>query len=327
MDNALLDVEQKTKELQALETKFSALAKTSTSVNATALSMALNAVVDTPSDSGVPVYRDSFFRTEYLARNPSQESRLQKLKAAIDELVRIFNDRNNLLLNPKQAHVINSCLKLHGSLCAPEMMSFHETLMRFFRTNFHDEILRLPPEPQPELDEDTNGPGQSGYEAPEEWNRLRSNSTIIPLNGTGVQQIPTTTIGQPSFYIPPLAFGQVPGAGIPAPPPTPGGSRFYHGPSQTQTVLQRNLARLTKYGMSSITSGPGDRSERAERTVASEIDGTSQGGSILNLGTNIAPMSSRASVQATARDVASTISAATKSRISRMGSFSWRRNP
>lgn len=210
-------------------------------------------------------------------------------------------------------------------------MSFHETLMRFFRTNFHDEIQRLPPEPQPELDEEINGQGQttvrSGYEGAEDWaGRLRSNSTTIPINGTSVQQIPTTMIGQQSFYIPPLAFGQVPGAGIPAPPPTPGGSRFYHEPGQNQTPLQRNLARLTKYGMSSITSGPGDRSERAERTVASEIDGTSQGGSILNVGTGMAPMSSRASVQATARDVASTISAAAKSRISRMGSFSWRRN-
>lgn len=210
-------------------------------------------------------------------------------------------------------------------------MSFHETLMRFFRTNFHDEILRLPPEPQPELDEDANEPGQiatrPGYNGADEWPaRLRTNSTTIPLNGSGVQQIPTTMIGQQSFYIPPLAFGQVPGAGIPAPPPTPGGSRFYHEPGQTQTPLQRNLARLTKYGMSSITSGPGDRSERAERTVASDIDGTSQGGSIVNVGAHMAPMSSRASVQATARDVASTISAAAKSRISRMGSFSWRRN-
>lgn len=88
LDNALLDVEQKTKELQTLETKFSALTKTSTSINATALSMALNTVVDTPSDSGVPIYRESFLRTEYLARNPSQEPLLQKLRAAIDEQVR-----------------------------------------------------------------------------------------------------------------------------------------------------------------------------------------------------------------------------------------------
>lgn len=51
--------------------------------------MALNAVVDTPSDSGVPVYRDSFLRTDYLARNPSQEPLLLKLRNAIDELVSV----------------------------------------------------------------------------------------------------------------------------------------------------------------------------------------------------------------------------------------------
>lgn len=88
LDNAIMDVETNTKELQALETKFSALSKTATTFNVTALSMALNAVVDTPPDSGVPVYRDSFLRTEYLARNPSQEPLLQKLRAAIDEQVR-----------------------------------------------------------------------------------------------------------------------------------------------------------------------------------------------------------------------------------------------
>ena len=49
--------------------------------------MALNTVVDTPADSGVPVYRDSFLRTDYLARNPAQEPLLMKLRVAIDELV------------------------------------------------------------------------------------------------------------------------------------------------------------------------------------------------------------------------------------------------
>jgi dedicator of cytokinesis protein 3 len=49
--------------------------------------MALNAVVDTPPDSGVPVYRDSFLRTDYLARNPAQEPLLMKLRVAIEDLV------------------------------------------------------------------------------------------------------------------------------------------------------------------------------------------------------------------------------------------------
>ena len=88
LDSALLDVETRNKELAGLETKYSALAKTQANVSATALAMALNAAVDTPPESGVPVYRDAFFRTEYLARYPEVEPQLQKLKAAIDEQVR-----------------------------------------------------------------------------------------------------------------------------------------------------------------------------------------------------------------------------------------------
>lgn len=319
LDNALLDVEQKTKDLQALETKFSALAKTATAFNATALSMALNSVVDTPPESGVPIYRDSFLRAEYLALNPSHEPLLQKLRAAIDE----------------QTRVIDRCLKLHGTLCAPEMMSFHDTLMRFFRTNYHDEIQRLPAETISELEEDTSTTGQTalsrnGYNGTNinEWpgHHVRSNS--ISTLGIG-SQTATAVVGQAGFTIPPLAFGQVPGAGIPPPPPTPGGSRIFTENTRMQTPLQRNLARLTRYGMSSITSGPGDRPLQPERTAATtELDATSQQGSTINVGhshMNMAPASSRASVQATARDVASSISAAAKSRISRMGSFSWRR--
>ncbi|KIM29799.1 hypothetical protein M408DRAFT_328621 [Serendipita vermifera MAFF 305830] len=314
IDNALLDVEQKTKELQTLETKFSALSKTSSVMNVTALSMALNAVVDTPADSGVPIYRDSFLRTDYLARNPSQEPLLQKLRTAIDE----------------QTRVIDRCLKLHGNLCAPEMMSFHETLLRFFRQNYHDEIQRLPQETISEIDEDVelngrNGVRRSLYETAggiDGWSGQDHGRTGSISNGA--QPMQTTVVGQATFTIPPLAFGQVPGAGIPPPPPTPSASRFLTDSGRNQTPLQRNLARLTRYGMSSITSGPGDRVGHGERNVMSEIDATSQQGSMINVG-NQPVISSRVSVQATARDVASSISAAAKSRMSRMGSFSWRR--
>ena len=214
-------------------------------------------------------------------------------------------------------------------------MSFHDTLTRFFRTNFHDEIQRLPTDASADLDPDIVAKSQSrlsrsGYEGGGigEWgeSRVRANSIALSVNGTSGSQGMTTLVGQGSFMIPPLAFGQVPGAGIPGPPPTPGGSRFLAEPPRQQTPLQRNLARLTRYGMSSITSGPGDRPSMPDRNIASDVDATSQQGSMINVGNGPGLAgSSRASVQATARDVASTISAAAKSRISRMGSFSWRR--
>lgn len=46
--------------------------------------------------------------------------------------------------------MIDSCLKLHGQLCPPEMLAFHATLEKFFRKNFADEILRLSVDPSPE---------------------------------------------------------------------------------------------------------------------------------------------------------------------------------
>lgn len=239
--------------------------------------------------------------------------------------------RNFLTSVSCQARVIDRCLKLHGALCAPEMMSFHETLMRFFRTNFHDEIQRLPTETSSILEEDVSAAEQGslsraaydGVVGIGDWSdgNLRTNSIS---NGSANQHVATAFVGQGAFMIPPLAFGQVPGAGVPPPPPTPGGSHFLADSGRQQTPLQRNLARLTRYGMSSITSGPGDRPGQPDRTMTSEVDATSQQGSMINVGaTGVVNSSSRASV--TARDVASTLSAAARSRISRMGSFSWRR--
>jgi dedicator of cytokinesis protein 3 len=199
--------------------------------------------------------------------------------------------------------------------------------MRFFRTNFQDEIQRLPADSTSVLDEDVSARGQGGLSrgydtgvvGVGDWSEQHVRANSIS-NGSTTQQPSTTLVGQASFMIPPLAFGQVPSSGVAAPPPTPGSSHFLPDGGRYQTPLQRNLARLTRYGMSSITSGPGDRTGLPDRTLTSEIDATSQQGSMINVGAGMVPTSSRVS---TARDVASTFSAA-KSRISRMGSFSWR---
>lgn len=46
--------------------------------------------------------------------------------------------------------MIDSCLKLHGRLCPPEMLAFHATLEKFFHKNFAEEVQRLPVDPTPE---------------------------------------------------------------------------------------------------------------------------------------------------------------------------------
>ncbi|GAW01788.1 cytoplasmic protein [Lentinula edodes] len=111
VENALSEVEMKTKELSALKLRYENVAKTTQEVSTNALSMALNSAVDTPLNTGISAYRHMFFNP---ARNPDQAELVEKLRGAIDE----------------QVQIINSCLRLHGSLCPSEFIPFHETLER-----------------------------------------------------------------------------------------------------------------------------------------------------------------------------------------------------
>lgn len=49
--------------------------------------MALNAIVDTPSTQGVPMYRNAFLGADYMAVNPDKAGIIKRLEVAIDELV------------------------------------------------------------------------------------------------------------------------------------------------------------------------------------------------------------------------------------------------
>lgn len=87
LENALNEVEQKTKELAALNMKYQALAKTSQLVSTNALAMSLNSAVDAPLNTGIASYRQMFFGPDYVARNPERAEHVDKLRAAIDEQV------------------------------------------------------------------------------------------------------------------------------------------------------------------------------------------------------------------------------------------------
>jgi dedicator of cytokinesis protein 3 len=87
VDNALYEVEQKTKELTVLETKYQSLAKTSQDVPTNALAMSLNSVVDAPLNTGIAAYRQQFFTPEYAARNPDRAEMVARLRSAVDEQV------------------------------------------------------------------------------------------------------------------------------------------------------------------------------------------------------------------------------------------------
>jgi dedicator of cytokinesis protein 3 len=88
IDVALNEVEEKTKQLSQMHTKFDILSKIDAVSSTNALSMALNEVVDVGQNTGVSLYRDIFLTTDYVQRHPAQGEAILKLRQAIDQLVR-----------------------------------------------------------------------------------------------------------------------------------------------------------------------------------------------------------------------------------------------
>jgi dedicator of cytokinesis protein 3 len=89
VENALLDVEQKNKELNALNMKYSTLAKTAQVASTNPLCMALNGVVDAPAGGGIESYRSLFLTHNYITSHPERKEFIDKLRAAVDEQVRV----------------------------------------------------------------------------------------------------------------------------------------------------------------------------------------------------------------------------------------------
>ncbi|UZJ54324.1 hypothetical protein CBS101457_003644 [Exobasidium rhododendri] len=130
IENAILDVENKVKELESLHVKFASLSKVMgkmANLNTNRLSMALNGAVDAPINGGIPTYKRAFFSTIYISNHPDEEALLFKLRTAVEN----------------QVSIIFLCLILHNTLCPVEMKPFHETLIGFFKQNFQEEIKRL----------------------------------------------------------------------------------------------------------------------------------------------------------------------------------------
>lgn len=88
VENALLEVVHKNKELNSLFMKYSTLAKAAQVVSTNPLSMALNGVVDTPAGGGIASYRTAFLTPEYVLNHPERSDFVNKLRVAVDEQVR-----------------------------------------------------------------------------------------------------------------------------------------------------------------------------------------------------------------------------------------------
>ncbi|KIK67093.1 hypothetical protein GYMLUDRAFT_37133 [Collybiopsis luxurians FD-317 M1] len=303
IENALSDVEARTKELSILLLRYQNLARTAQEVSTNALSMALNAAVDAPMNTGISAYRHMFFSPEFASRNPEQVELVEKLRTAIDE----------------QARTIESCLKLHRSLCSPEFVPFHETLEKFFRKNFREEIRRLGIDDvsdtltkSPSLRSHTTINAQSQYQS-SVYNASISRS--VSLSSARRLALPPLQLGR-TLSPPPLSPVS------PTQPEAPNGVL-------KQTPLQRHLAHLTRHGINGVSSGPGpiDMQNGSDSfSVESPHD------SFVNVGNGIHPLhaaqTSGASVtMSNFGGSLGSLSSSLKGRFSRFGSLNFgRRN-
>ncbi|KAI0268791.1 cytoplasmic protein [Gloeopeniophorella convolvens] len=286
IENALLDVEQKNKELDALSLRYSSLAKMAQVISTNPLSMALNGVVDAPAGGGTPSYRKTFLAPDYVTRHPDRIEFVEKLRAAVDQQVRI----------------IDSCLRLHGQLCPPEMLAFHETLEKFFRKNFHEEIQRLSFEIPPERGNALSLRHPDISYAPS----LVDAVSIVPSNSS----VSTT---RAPFSIPPL---QLPGSTI-TPPQSPIAS--ISGSNTQPTRLQKHIAHLAKHGMNGVSSGPGGTSDPGLARSETLSVGSPQG-SFVNVTGTAGPSAGNSGAS-----FVGSIGGSLKGRFSRFGSLSFGR--
>ncbi|KAI0321083.1 hypothetical protein OF83DRAFT_1168770 [Amylostereum chailletii] len=296
VETALQDVELKNKELSALNVRYSALAKTAQVISTNPLSMTLNGVVDAPLNGGVSSYRQVFLTRDYLETHPDREESVEKLRVAIDQ----------------QVQIIDSCLRLHGQLCPPEMLAFHETLEKFFRKNFSEEIRRLtfegPADQHPAvLGTRSRKPSTATTNAPYAPSTMNDAISIAPSSAS---------TSRAPYMIPPLQL-RTSIASLPSPP---AGMLDSTGASQTsgkQTPLQKHLAHLARHGMNGVASTPtpGENGASSDRmSVESPSD------SFVNVtGSNVPTASTSAA------SIVGSIGGSLRGRFSRLGSLSFGR--
>ena len=181
------------------------------------------------------------------------------------------------------------------------MLEFHETLERFFRKNYHEEIQRLSFEI----------PTTSSLSRPDHsyTSSLTDAPSIVPSSSSA-----STT--RAPFSIPPL---QLPGSHI-SPPQSPLAT-FVSSASQP-TRLQKHLAHLARHGMNAVASGPGEGVVDAGILRSDTLSVTSPQGSFVNV-TGAAPEPS--STTSGASIMGSISGSFKKGRFSRLGTLSFGR--
>ncbi len=153
-----------------------------------------------------------------------------------------------------QVKAIDECLKLHGLLCPPEFFQFHETLVKFFKKNFHDEIRRLTMDGMSDAlsslsrSQSQTAASSAHYASSSYEQSLRRS---VSSASTARFAIPPIQVGQPFNLTPPL--NSPIGDGSSATTNVNGAIQ-----SSKQTPLQRHLAHLARHGINGVSSAPGE---------------------------------------------------------------------
>jgi dedicator of cytokinesis protein 3 len=148
---------------------------------------------------------------------------------------------------------LETCLRLHGRVCPPEMLPFHETLESFFRKSFTPEIRRLAADGLSEFDY-ANSIAPSTVSN----NDLLSSVYPTPAQSSSKHSISSVSTSRAPFTIPPLQLGS--GISSPISPSLRSGRMssqdlFPETPSTARpTPLKRHLQHLAKHGLNGVSS-------------------------------------------------------------------------
>ena len=144
------------------------------------------------------------------------------------------------------------------------MLPFHETLEKFFRKNFQDEIRRLTAD---------DASDQLTISSPVSRNQgVPGASAQSNDQGSLTRSQSTTSTSRPPHVIPPLQVGYQPISPLPLSPMVTRGAMLASDPpaGSKQTPLQRHLAHLARHGINGVSSAPGggDNGDAASISIA-----------------------------------------------------------
>ncbi|KAG9123502.1 hypothetical protein FRC07_014863 [Ceratobasidium sp. 392] len=256
------------------------------------------------------------------------ENALQDVRAKTSELAAL-------------AHRYTGLAKSGAALCPAEMLPFHETLVRFFRKNFHDEIQRLtssnPSEtnlpinpahttvnsfPRPVTVNTNHHDGASST-----YPRQSESSAPRPSFPAKRSHYPTPSV---SLSIPislstslrerinsPIEHAHPYSRSPPPPLPIHRIDTTQNGTNQYLTPLQQNIAHLTKYGLSAPGVSPTSNGYSAASNNPPASPEATSSGSLVHVGVGVPGKTH------SIRDTNSIFSHRTKERLSRLGTLGW----